>query len=76
MTDFKVVNEDRIYTMFLESSQVGQDTVEAKVIMYSTVYNIYKTKEDNTWHNHISKFELSPGLLKAVGAKLDEYLKL
>jgi len=76
MTDFKVVNEDRTYTMFLESSQVGPDTVEARVIMYSTVYNIYKTKENNTWHNHISKFELSPGLLKAVGAKLDEYLKL
>lgn len=74
MVDFKIEYDDRIYTMFLESSQVVENTIEVKVIMYSTVYNIYKDKKNNTWHNHISKFELSEGLLNAIGSRLDQHL--
>jgi hypothetical protein len=76
MTDFKVEFENRFYTTFLESSEVSADRVEVKIIMYSTVYAIWKDKNTGQWHNHISKFELSLGLLKAVGEKLDDFLKL
>ena len=76
MTDFKVEFENRIYSVFLDSSVVTPDTVEVKVILYSTVYNIYKKKETNTWHNHISKFELAKGLLDAIGAKLESHLNI
>jgi hypothetical protein len=72
--DFKVDFENRIYTMFLESSNASADTIEVKVIMYSTLYSIYKNKATNSWHNHISKFELGKGLLSAIGEKLDEFL--
>ncbi|WP_207533214.1 hypothetical protein [Desertivirga arenae] len=76
MTDFKVEFENRFYTTFLESSEVTPERVEVKVIMYGTVYAIWKDKNTGKWNNHISKFELSLGLLKAVGEKLDELLKL
>jgi len=76
MTDFKVEFENRFYTTHLESSEVTADRVEVKVIMYSTVYQIWKDKQTGEWHNHLSKFELSKGLLDAVGAKVDELLNL
>ena len=77
MTDFKVEFENRFYTVFLESSTAtSAEIVDVKIIMYNTVYNIYKNRTNNTWHNHISKFELSKGLLSAIGAKLDAYLKI
>ena len=76
MTDFKIEYAQRIYTTFLESSEVTADRVEVKIIMYSTVYAIYKDKGTGLWHNHLSKFELSSGLLEAVGAKLDDFLNL
>lgn len=75
MRDFKVEFENRIYTMFLESSNVTSETIEVKLIIYNTPYSIYKRKATNSWHNHISKFELGKGLLLAVGEKLDEFLK-
>ncbi|WP_207426292.1 hypothetical protein [Pedobacter sp. SYSU D00535] len=76
MIDFKVEYDDRIYSVFLDSSHVTPETVEVKVVLYSTIYNIYKKKDTNTWHNHISKFELSKGLLEAIGARLEEHLKI
>jgi len=76
MTDFKIHYDDRTYTMFLESSQVNADTVEVKIIMYKTVYAIFKDKTSNTWNNHISKFEIAKGLLTCIGSKLDEYLNV
>ena len=77
MTDFKVEFENRFYTVFLESSVLtNPEVVDVKIIMYCTVYNIFKDKRNNTWNNHISKFELSKGLLEAIGHRLDEFLKL
>jgi len=76
MTNFKIHYDDRIYTMFLESSQVNAETVEVKVIMYGTVYHIYKDKIANTWNNHIGKFELAKGLLSSVGTTLEEHLNI
>lgn len=74
MKDFKVDFENRIYTMSLENSTVTADTIEVKLIIYNTHYLIYKNKATNSWHNHISKFELGKGLLYAAGEKLDEIL--
>ena len=76
MADFKIEFENRFYTTFLESSEVTDDRVEVKIIMYNTVYLIWKDKQTGKWHNHLSKFELSKGLLEAVGAKMDEVLNL
>lgn len=76
MTDFKVEYDNRFYTMFLEDSQVSPETVEVKVIMYNTVYNIYKDLSTNTWKNHISKFELGEGLLNAIGKTLEGHLNI
>lgn len=75
MKDFKVEFEFRNYTMFLESSNATPETLDVKVIMYNTVYHIYKDKATNTWHNHISNFQLGKGLLQAVGDTLDDFLK-
>lgn len=76
MADFKIHYDDRIYTMFLESSQVLTETIEVKVIMYGTVYNIFKDKQTGTWNNHIGKFELAKGLLLCVGNRLEEHLNI
>ncbi|MBC7914722.1 MAG: hypothetical protein H7Y07_11450 [Pyrinomonadaceae bacterium] len=76
MTDFIVEFDFRKYTMFFESSTVTPDTIEVKVIMYSTVYHIYKDKTTKVWQNHPGKFELSKGLLEAVGHKLDNFLQI
>lgn len=75
MTDFSVEYENRFYNTFLDSSVVTPERIEVKVIMYSTVYPIYKDRATGEWHNHIGKFELGRGLLDALGAKLDEILK-
>jgi hypothetical protein len=75
MTDFKVEFENRFYSTFLESSVVTPERIEVKVILYGTVYPIYKDKATGEWHNHIGKFELGLGLLTAMGQKLDEILK-
>ena len=75
MTDFKIEYSERLYATFFESSEVIDGRLEAKVIMYSTVYRIWKDLTTGEWHNHISKYEFSPGLLAATGAKIDEYLK-
>jgi len=74
MADFKIEFENRFYTTHLESSEETEETIEVKLIMYSTAYNIWKDKKTGTWRNHLSKFELSEGLLKAAGNKVDEVL--
>lgn len=76
MTNFKVEYENRYYTTTLDSSEVTADRVEVKVIMYSTAYLVWKDKGTGEWHNHVSKFELSEGLLKALGKNLDQILNL
>lgn len=75
MRDFVVEYEFRKYFTFLESSVATPERLEVKLIMYKTEYSIYKDKITNTWHNHVSRFEMSKGLLNAVGETLDEFLK-
>ena len=75
MKDFVVECEFRKYFTFLESSVATPERLEVKVIMYKTVYSIYKDKATNTWHNHASGFEMSPNLLTAMGETLDGFLK-
>jgi hypothetical protein len=75
MRDFIVEYEFRKYFAFLESSVATPERLDVKFIMYKTEYFIYKDKATNTWNNHAGKFELSKGLLSAVGEKLDEFLK-
>jgi hypothetical protein len=76
MTSFKVEFENRHYTTFLDNSEVTEDRVEVKVTMYSTAYLVWKDRKTGEWHNHVSKFELSAGLLKALGETLNEMLKV
>jgi len=75
MRDFVVEFENRNYFAFLESSVATPERLEVKLIMYKTEYSIYKDKATNTWHNHVSRFEMSKGLLKAIGEILDGFLQ-